>query len=131
MIVTFGGEVKTYRDMKTEIKNFPRGLDVKDLLYLIWKALLGMQGGSSDGGSEGGCSCLAPMFVTGYVDDGGFIPDEDAPSWDEAHDHVLAGGVVYFQLTDDGAPVGVEMVTYADDYSVRSANGEWANPNGE
>lgn len=25
--------------MKTDIKNFPKGLDVKDLLYLIWVEL--------------------------------------------------------------------------------------------
>ena len=27
--------------MKTDIKNFPKGLDEKDLLYLIWKELSG------------------------------------------------------------------------------------------
>jgi len=27
--------------MKTDIKNFPKGLDVKDLLYLIWNELKG------------------------------------------------------------------------------------------
>lgn len=116
--------------MKTDIKNFPRGLDEKDLLYLIWRALCGVKFGGSEGGSSGGgCSCLSPMFVTGYVDDGGFFPDEDAPSWDEARAHVQAGGVVYFQLTDDGEPAGVEMLTYADDYYLRSTNFEWANPN--
>ena len=69
MIVTFGGEVKTYRDMKTEIKNFPRGLDVKDLLYLIWRALCGDKGESPSGGGEGGAAVL-PVEANPTIEEG-------------------------------------------------------------
>lgn len=101
MSVTFGGEVKTYRDMKTEIKNFPRGLDVKDLLYLIWRALCGDKSGISSGGagSSGGCDCPGVMIIEGDVVNGYFVPNEGDIS--TAIAHIVSGGTVYLVSGDD------------------------------
>ena len=129
--------------MKTEIKNFPRGLDEKDLLYLIWKALLGMQGGSSDGGSDSsdsdsgsGCSCLAPMSVAGTLDENGyFTPGEGAATWEEAQEQMFNGGLLYLVNTDDGEPVAVFLAAMANAGTIGAPTDEgfvfWDKPSDE
>jgi hypothetical protein len=132
--------------MKTDIKNFPRGLDEKDLLYLIWKALLGMQGGSSEGGSDSSdsdsgssCSCLAPMIVRGSSSDReGVTPAEGSPTWSEAYAHILAGGLVYFISIDPAEPdvtSWISLATYAEDgiiiFGFDRENGTFWSPTSE
>ena len=137
--------------MKTDVKNFPRGLDEKDLLYLIWKALLGLQGNSSEGGSDSseggsdseggsGCECLAPMVVEGTMlaqDEGPFLfsPAEGAPSWADAQAHMFQGGLVYLIITEDGEPVTANLASIADEQGILALAGPgseetivWLNP---
>ena len=98
--------------MKTDIKNFPRGLDEKDLLYLIWLKLGEMGGGSGSGDGDGSFEQVqadweqsddtqvdyiknkptipvAPLVVKGGMslnDDDmyAFTPDANQPTFDEA-----------------------------------------------
>lgn len=133
---------KTELVMKTEVKNFPKGLDEKDLLYLIWKALLGMQGGSSDGGSEegsdssdsdsgSGCSCLAPMIVEGTIDDETvFIPNAGMPSFAEARAYMLDGGQVYM-IIDTGLETIVSVATATATEYIAGYDFNWPKPDSE
>lgn len=106
--------------MKTDIKNFPRGLDEKDLLYLIWKELKGGSSGGSDSDSDSGdggsgCECLAPMIVAGTIDgSGNFTPGEGTASWPEAQEQMFNGGLLYLVATDDGEPVAVYLAAMAN-----------------
>ena len=145
--------------MKTDIKDFPRGLNEKDLLYLIWKALLGMQGGSSDGGSEGGSfeqlqadweqsdstaadyiknkpSFLEPLVVAGTIDGSGyFTPGEGAATWEETQGQMFNGGLVYLLQTDDGEPVAVFLAAMANAGTIGAPTDEgfvfWDKPGDE
>lgn len=130
---------KTELVMKTDIKNFPKGLDEKDLLYLIWKALLVMQGGSSDGGSDssdsdsgGGCSCLAPMIVQGTTDGDTFTPGEGSASWSDAQEQMFNGGLLYLVIIVDGEPFAVDLATVAYQDSIGAPTDEgfifWNKP---
>ena len=56
---------------------------------------------------------LSPMIVPGTVSGGVFTPSEDSPTWDEAHDHIFDGGLVYLVVTVDGEPVAVLLATTA------------------
>ena len=53
---------------------------------------------------------LAPMVVTGTLEDNDFYPDSDAPSIEEALAHMLAGGIVYLSVV-----YGSQTVTYLAD----------------
>jgi len=98
--------------MRTDIKNFPRLLSERDLLYLIWLELTkggGTDGGSSDGSSDdgsGGCECLAPMVVDGTVDESNstflFTPSEGEATFAEALAQMEAGGLVFAKISGMG-----------------------------
>jgi hypothetical protein len=52
--------------MKTDVKNFPKGLDEKDLLYLIWNELKG----------DGGMGSPRRVEVLNIAEIPGAIPAE-------------------------------------------------------
>lgn len=111
--------------MKTDIKNFPRGLDEKDLLYLIWKELKGGSSGGSDsdsGDGGSGCECLAPMIVAGTVDENVFTPGSGAPTWADAQAHMFQGGLIYFLMLEDGEPFSVVLASAVDDSEITASD---------
>lgn len=80
-----------------------------------------------NGSGGSGCDCLAPMIVSGTVDDNAFTPVEGAPTWAEAQEQMFNGGLVYLVITYDGEPVGVELATLAG-LSIKSSSLTWSNP---
>lgn len=85
----------------------------------IKKILKEIANGSESGGSDSGCQCLAPMFVSGTTnDDNYFTPGEGTPSWGEAQEQMFNGGLVYMVVTYDGEPVAVALATMASDGTI-------------
>ena len=67
--------------------------------------------GKWENGSGGGCSCLPPMIVAGTFasNNNEFIPNEGAPTFEEAQNQMFRGGLVYFLATYDGEPFGAML----------------------
>ena len=80
---------------------------------------------------------LSPMIVRGTAagDDPtsvSFTPASGSPTWAEAYDHMLNGGLVYLVPTADGEPIGVLMAIGGGPDGILGQSGEavlaWLNP---
>ena len=105
--------------MNTEIKDFPRGVDEKGLLYLIWQALRGLSAVSaasaqSDWNESDSADVayiknkpeipdvsgfVAPLVVEGTVSGGDFTAGSGQPSLSDALVRFVAGGVVLLAIS--------------------------------
>lgn len=99
-----------------------------------WKTIAG--GSGSDGGSGSGCSCLSPMIVAGTLDENGnFNPEEGAVTWEEAHEQMFNGGLVYLANTVGGEPIVVFLATVANPKTIIAPTGDgaifWDKPSDE
>ena len=86
-----------------------------------------------ESGSGGGCSCLAPMIVSGTVDgDWQFIPEESTATFAEALEHMFSGGLLYLVIIVDGEPVAADLATVAYSGSIGAPTEEgfifWDKP---
>lgn len=58
---------------------------------------------------------LSPMIVEGTIDENNmFTPGSGAPTFAEAKEHMFAGGLLYFLVTEDGEPFGVALASMAN-----------------
>ena len=130
--------------MNTEIKDFPKGVDEKGLLYLIWKTLTGLSAASAKGGQsdweESDSSdvayiknkpeipdvsgFVAPLVVEGTVSSDAFTPGAEQATLAQAIAKFTAGGVVLLSWVDGEADV-VEAVVGLDDGVLSTKSVSW------
>ena len=67
---------------------------------------------------------LAPMIVSGTVENGAFTPGDDAPTWEEAQAHIFQGGLVYLISTVDNEPYSAFLATEAFGISIGASTDE-------
>ena len=67
---------------------------------------------------------LAPMIVSGTVENGAFTPGDDAPTWEEAQAHIFQGGLVYLINTVDNEPYSAFLATEAFGISIGASTDE-------
>lgn len=103
------------------------GVKVGEGLSINQNGVLSVSGGGS------GCDCLSPMIVTGTLDTQQFVPDDDAPSWAEAQNHMFNGGLLYLLITEDGEPVIIVLANAVEPTTIISNVSSnlvlvWPNP---
>ena len=67
---------------------------------------------------------LAPMIVSGTVENGAFTPGNGAPTWEEAQAHMFQGGLVYLINTVAGEPYSAFLATEAFGISIGASTDE-------
>lgn len=91
-----------------------------------------LSNGGSGSGSGSDCQCLPPMIVEGTVNENMFTPDEDAPTFEEAYNHMAAGGLVYLKPMFDSTHLMIVIPLFASSGAIVGSNGEntlvWSNP---
>ena len=71
---------------------------------------------------------LSPMIVAGTVSNDAFTPNEGAPAYNEALEHMFMGGLVYLLQTFSGEPYCVRLAEYASSSNITAGATTWINP---
>jgi hypothetical protein len=71
---------------------------------------------------------LSPMIIAGTVSNDAFAPNENAPTYNEALEHMFQGGLVYLLQTFDGEPYCVRLAEYASSSNITAGATTWLNP---